>query len=102
MSVVIKAPGRGKFQFFSTKTRNKPLPLGSGCDLGTQYHWLVVTNQCVRKIDADSYKTFMNGLKFKVGYKKPNWRDYSYTYPGQENREEVTEQCLKFVLDKGL
>ena len=96
------APDRWEFAFSSTKIRNKPAPVGSDCDLGTQYHRLVVANQCVRKIDTDSYKTFMQGMKFKIGYKKPNWRDYSATYPGQDRREEVTEQCLKFVLDKGL
>jgi len=73
-----------------------------GCGVGTQYHWLVVGNQRVRKIDADCYDTFMQGMKFKVGYKKPNWRDYSYTYPGQESREEVIRECLKLVLDRGL
>ena len=63
--------------------------------MGTQYHWLVVANQRVRKIDADCYDTIMQGMKFKVGYKKPNWQDYSYTYPEQDSKEIIIDRCLQ-------
>jgi len=95
------APDRWEFAFSSTKTRNKPAPVGSGCDLGTQYHWLIVGNQYVRKVDADTYETMMKGLKFKVGYRKPYWRKWSYEYIRQEERENTTDGYLTYAMTNG-
>jgi len=77
------APDRWSFEFRSQKTRSDPAPAGSGAMPGTGYHWYILADQHVRKIDKDSYDTLMTGLKFKVGHKRPDWQSWSYDYPEQ-------------------
>lgn len=87
-------PDLWKIEFRATKSRQKSAPVGSGAPIGTEYHWTIAADQIVKKIDADHYETFMQGMKFKTGYKKPFWKGFSYTYPGQLTKNQ---QKIKFL-----
>lgn len=63
----------------SGKRRRLPLTNGSsimqsrkedsGIPVGTEYHWYILAQQSVRKLDANKYSTSMTGLKYKLGHK---------------------------------
>lgn len=95
------SPDLWKMQFSATKSRRKAAPVNSGAELNTEYHWTIVADQMVRKIDANHYETLMQGMKFKTGYKKPFWKGFSYTYPDQPSKNQ---QKIKFLqqMIKGL
>ena len=82
------APDRWDFTFASMKERERSAPEGSGVPDGTQFHWYLLAHQRVRKVDKDSYTTFMDGLKYKVAHKRPHWRKWSDEYPDQEPERE--------------
>ncbi len=86
------APDRWDFTLTSTKRRDTPAPPGSGAPPLTEYHWYLLAHQWVRKIDADSYHTFMSGVKHKLAHKRPHWRQWSDAYPGNaSSRQDVLE-----------
>jgi hypothetical protein len=88
------APDRWAFTFEATKRRREAAPEGSGCAIGSQFHWLVVAHQYVRKVDANAYATFMSGHKYKVGHKRPAWPSWSYEYPGAVSAMEMSAAIL--------
>ena len=48
-------PDKWQFAYNVTKRRAGIAPEGSGVPLGTEYHWYILANQNVKKIDANSY-----------------------------------------------
>lgn len=78
-------PEKWNINFESLKTRTRPAPANTGASVGTQYHWYILADQFVSKLDANSYSTNMNGVKFKIGHKRPHWQAFSYEYPEQES-----------------
>lgn len=92
------APDRWEFTFSSMKERERSAPEGSGVPPGTQFHWYLLAHQRVRKVDAGSYTTFMEGVKYKVAHKRPHWRKWSDEYP--DRRPE--RQRLIEILEKEL
>jgi hypothetical protein len=48
-------PDKWQFTYTVTKRRAGIAPEGSGVPLGTEYHWYILANQNVKKIDANSY-----------------------------------------------
>jgi hypothetical protein len=93
------APDKWEFTFASRKERERSAPAGSGVPVGTQYHWYILAHQRVRKIDADSYTTFMSGLKYKVAHKRPAWHKWSCEYPEQPSEREKLTTILEETLD---
>ena len=93
-------PEKWRFTFSSLKRRNTPAPEGSGCARDTRYHWYILADQRVRKVDKDCYETFMSGLKFKVGHRRPHWRKMSYEYPEQKGYSEKVEGILRGALSE--
>lgn len=89
------APDRWEFTFSSRKERERRAPEGSGVPTGTQFHWYLLAHQRVRKIDKDSYTTFMEGLKCKVAHKRPHWRKWSDEYPDQVPERERLIRILE-------
>lgn len=81
-------PEKWTFTFESIKRRERSAPVGSGVPVGTQYHWYVLAHQRVRKLDADTYATFMEGVKHKVAHRRPNWRRWSTELPGRPSEPE--------------
>lgn len=94
------APDEWEFTLTSLKKRDRPAPPGSGASLLSEYHWYLLAHQWARKIDADSYTTFMTGLKYKVAHKRPHWRAWSTDYPGNESEEARVSGILEAALQR--
>ncbi|TFG00509.1 MAG: hypothetical protein EU541_02080 [Promethearchaeota archaeon] len=93
-----KSPNLWKFTFSCVKNRHNHAPLHSGARVGTKYHWYIIADQIAEKLDANSYNTLMKGVKFKVGHKRPNWKNFSYQYPEQKGYKERLIEILEDVL----
>jgi hypothetical protein len=93
------APDRWDFTLTSVKRRDEPSPPGYGAPPLTEYHWYLLAHQWARKIDADSYRTFMSGVKYKVAHKRPHWRAWSDEYPGNPTSREAVTAILQETLD---
>ena len=93
-------PDKWTFTFASLKERERSAPDGSGVPPGTQYHWYILAHQRVRKIDADTYHTFMSGVKHKVAHKRPAWRKWSCDYPDQPSESDRIASILHEALDE--
>jgi hypothetical protein len=63
-------PDKWLISYEVTKRRAGKAPKGSGVPVGTEYHWYILAHQMVRKLDANSYSTALNGLKFKLAHKR--------------------------------
>jgi hypothetical protein len=94
------APDRWNFVFESVKRREESAPANSGAPLNTQYHWCILADQRVRKVDKDAYETFMEGLKFKVAHKRPHWLKWSTEYPNNISDRDKTLSILEEVAEK--
>ena len=89
------SPDAWEFVLTSTKRRDRPAPEGSGVPLDTQYHWYLLAHQKARKLDADTYHTFMSGVKYKVAHKRPRWPRWSCEYPDQPSAEERVVEIME-------
>ncbi len=92
------APDRWEFTFSSMKERERDAPPASGALPDTQYHWYILGHQRVRKIDQNTYSTFMSGVKHKVAHKRPHWRKWSSQYPDQPSERERVIAILEAAL----
>ena len=79
-------PDKWQFTYNVTKRRAGIAPEGSGVPLGTEYHWYILANQNVKKIDANSYTTTMIGLKYKVAHKRVEKNSWSSSEDAQRKR----------------
>ena len=93
------APDKWRFNFESLKQRSRPAGDNTGAAKGTIYHWYIIADQKATKLDNDSYQTLMNGVKFKIGHKRPYWRSFSYNYDGQLSYRERIIQVLEEILN---
>lgn len=69
-------PDKWEFHYSVPKRRKGRAPEGSGVPIGTAYHWYILADQTVTKLDANTYSTDMFGIKYKLAHKradKPNW-----------------------------
>jgi hypothetical protein len=93
------------FEFQSIKQRSKKAPENSGVPINTQYHWYIIADQRVRKIDKDTYETLMEGVKHKISHKRPYWRKWSSEYHNNISDKEriiaILEKMLKLLKDHG-
>jgi hypothetical protein len=94
------APDRWDFTLTSVKRRDAPAPPDSGAPPLTEYHWYLLAHQWVRKIDADSYHTFMSGVKYKLAHKRPHWRAWSDAYAGNPSAQEGVIRILEDTLGR--
>lgn len=92
------APDAWEFTFTSVKKRDRPAPVGSGAAIFSEYHWYLLAHQWARKIDTDSYTTFMSGMKYRVAHKRPHWRAWSSAYPGAEAERDRIIDILEAAL----
>jgi hypothetical protein len=70
-------PDRWEFQYSVVKRRAGRAPEGSGAPVGTAYHWYIVADQTVTKLDANSYQTDMVGHKLKVAHRRADRSSWS-------------------------
>jgi hypothetical protein len=93
-----ESPNLWKFSFSCVKNRHNSAPPHSGARVGTKYHWYIIADQIAEKLDANSYHTLMKGIKFKIGHKRPYWKQFSYQYPEQRSYKERLIEILEDVL----
>jgi hypothetical protein len=63
-------PDCWEIHYAVTKRRAGKAPGGSGAAVGTGYHWYIMANQLVSKLNANDYTTILSGLKFKLAHKR--------------------------------
>jgi hypothetical protein len=90
------SPDKWKFKFESIKTRFHQAPLNTGAENNTKFHWYIIADQIATKLDKDSYMTQMNGFKFKIGHKRPEWNGFTYDFPKQQS---YTQRVIKILED---
>lgn len=95
------SPDMWEVSFRATKTRKGAgAPEGSGAPVGTEYHWFFApTSQVVRKLDANTYETHLQGYKWKIGFRpatSQTW-DHEWARTGETARQRairILEQTL--------
>lgn len=80
------APDKWEFSYAVTKKRAWYAPEGSGVPVGTEYHWYILADQNVRKLDANNYTTIMTGLKYKLAHKRVQKGKWNITDSVQTER----------------
>jgi hypothetical protein len=91
------APDKWEFTYATNKKRAWQAPEGSGVPVGTEYHWYLLAHQNVRKLDANSYTTSMEGLKYKLAHKRAEIGKWSSTNYAQKER---LIQILEGLIDQ--
>jgi hypothetical protein len=79
-------PDKWEFTYSVKKTRAWQAPEGSGVPVGTEYHWYILADQNVRKLDANSYATSMTGLKYKLAHRRAERERWNATDNAQRKR----------------
>ena len=91
-------PDKWQFNYSVTKRRAGNAPEGSGVPVGTEYHWYILANQNVKKLDANNYTTSMIGLKYKLAHKRAEKNNWSSTDDAQRKRLiEILEELIDQV-----
>jgi hypothetical protein len=81
-----ETPDRWRFTYAVHKRRAGKAPEGSGVPVGTAYHWFILADQTVEKLDANVYTTAMSGVKFKVAHKRESTGSWSESKRAQRKR----------------
>ncbi|KTD51924.1 hypothetical protein Lqui_0768 [Legionella quinlivanii] len=63
-------PDKWEIHYAVTKRRKGKAPEGSGVPVGTKYHWYILADQIVEKLNANDYSTEMVGIKFKIAHQR--------------------------------
>jgi hypothetical protein len=79
-------PDKWEFRYAVTKRRAGRAPEGSGVPVGTAYHWYILADQTVTKLDANSYSTDMVGIKYKLAHRRADKDAWSTSDDGQRKR----------------
>lgn len=89
------APDRWKISYKVGKRRAGKAPVGSGAPVGTQYHWFIIADQVVNKLDANNYSTEMTGAKFKIAHKRFDKEKWS---ADEAKQRKNTIKALKQII----
>jgi len=79
-------PDEWEFRYAVPKRRRGRAPEGSGVPVGTEYHWYILADQTVKKLDANNYTTEMWGRKYKLAHKRADKAEWSTSETGQKKR----------------
>jgi hypothetical protein len=79
-------PDKWEFKYAVTKRRATYAPEGSGVPVGTEYHWYILADQNVRKVDANNYTTSMTGFKYKLAHKRAEREKWNIADCAQRER----------------
>ncbi|KAL4948147.1 hypothetical protein BDW69DRAFT_199107 [Aspergillus filifer] len=82
-------PDLWRIDYRTNKRRARNAPAGSGAPVGTEYHWLIVCHQHVKKVDANTYETHLEGSKYKLAYKSANSNSWSVPTVRKQREREV-------------
>ena len=94
------SPDRWTIGMRATKRRMAAAPENSGAEVGGGFTWLVVGWQRVRKVDANAYETFLQGVKWKVAHRRPHWQNWSSTYEGQTRARPASIGFLRGFVEE--
>ena len=98
-------PDKWEFTYATNKRRAWQAREGSDVSVGTEeYHWYLLAHQNVRKLDANSYTTPMEGPKYKLAHKRAGKGKWSSTDYAQKERliqilEELIDQLKKEIAE---
>ena len=81
------SPDEWDFTYSVHKRRAGHAPEGSGAPVGTEYHWYILADQNVKKIDANTYTTSMTGIKYKIAHKRAGLENWNITERAQKRRQ---------------
>jgi hypothetical protein len=84
-------PDEWEFRYAPPKRRKGKAPEGSGVPVGTEYHWYILADQTVKKLDANNYTTEMVGRKYKLNHKRADKAAWSASERAQ------TKRLIKFL-----
>ncbi len=88
-------PDQWEFSYAVNKQRHGRAPAGSGVPVGTAYHWYILADQTVTKLDANTYSTAMSGAKFKLAHKRADKEAWSASERAQRKRLiQILEEML--------
>ena len=91
-------PDKWQFSYDVTKRRAGNAPEGSGVPVGTEYHWYILADQSVKKLDVNNYTTSMIGLKYKLAHKRADRNNWSLSDNAQRKRLiEVLEALIENI-----
>jgi len=91
-------PDKWQFSYKVTKRRAGNAPEGSGVPVGTEYHWYILADQNVNKLDANNYTTSMIGLKYKLAHKRADRNNWSLSDNAQRKRLiEILEELIENI-----
>jgi frataxin-like iron-binding protein CyaY len=79
-------PDRWDITYTSLKRRNRKAPRGSGAEVGSGYHWFITAHQWVEKVDANTYATHLEGSKYLVAFRKPDWPVWNTQFRNAKRR----------------
>jgi hypothetical protein len=79
-------PDEWEFRYAVPKRRRGKAPEGSGVPVGTEYHWYILADQTVKKLDANNYTTEMWGKKYKLAHKRADKAEWSAGDRAQKKR----------------
>jgi hypothetical protein len=91
-------PDKWQFTYNVSKRRAGNAPEGSGVPVGTEYHWYILANQSVKKLDANNYTTSMIGLKYKLAHKRAERNNWSSSDNAQRKKLiEILEELIENI-----
>jgi hypothetical protein len=79
-------PDEWEFRYAPPKRRKGKAPEGSGVPVGTEYHWYILADQIVKKLDANNYTTEMVGRKYKINHKRADKGTWSASESAQKRK----------------
>ena len=91
-------PNKWTFTYKVGKRRAGKAPEGSGAPVGTEYHWYIIADQVVKKLDANNYSTEMTGNKYKIAHKRANKEKWSATDQTQKRYMiKILQEMIKEI-----
>ena len=84
-----------EFTYAVNKRRAGNAPEGSGVPVGTEYHWYILADQNVKKLDANNYSTSMISVKYKLAHKRSTNEKWSVTGRLIQILEEIIGQLKR-------
>ena len=93
-------PDQWKINYSCMKTRTHTAPKNTGAEIGSEYHWYIIADQKAMKLNSNQYKTEMDGFKFKIGHKRPNWKHWSYEYQEKLSYKQRVIEILENILNQ--
>jgi len=95
-------PDQWEINYEVMKRRAGKAPEGSGVPVGTAYHWYILADQTVTKLNANDYSTAMTGFKFKLAHRRADKDKWSASPRAQRKHLiKILEQMIQELEKQG-